>query len=229
MPDPTSDPLGLEALGVLFTALGLSTTAGLRAYFPLLAMAVGGSTGQIQLSPAFKHLDTWYVTAALVVLVLGEFAVDKIPGLTHVSDAFHTVVRPLSGAIVMAGTVNPLSTANPWAAAVVGAVLALTVHATQSATGAGVAAVTGGLGSPVQSVAEDVFVVGAAILSIVAPFVAIALIVVSAVVFFLLARAGLRKLRAARMAPPPPPPVPAGAGGWSSGTGPTWPGRPDSR
>lgn len=192
--------LSIEALGVLLTALGLSSASGLRAYFPLLAVAVGSgvSTGNgqhlITLSRPFQALGSWWIIALLVVLVLGDFIVDKVPGLDHVSDAFHTIVRPLSGAIIMAGTDNPLSERNIWAAAIVGAVLALTVHTAKATSRPAVTAVTAGLGNPVVSVIEDGIVVVVSVLSVLAPFIAAALIVVLAVAVGWLVSGGAKNL-----------------------------------
>jgi hypothetical protein len=193
--------LGSEALAVLLTALGLSTASGLRAYFPLLAVAIGSNVptgnGQhlIMLSKPFQALGTWWFIALLVVLVLGEFTVDKVPILVHVSDAFHTIVRPLSGAIIMAGTSNPLSEQNIWAAAVVGALLALTVHTAKAASRPAVTATTVGLGNPVVSLIEDGVTAVITILAMLAPFVATALIVALAVVIGLLIYKGAKTLR----------------------------------
>src|SRR5690242_14602604 len=106
MPDPTGDPTGIQAITLLFTALGLSSASGLRAYLPLLAVAIGSDipTGDgqhlITLSQPFQALGSGWLVALLVLLVLGEFVVDKIPVLDHISDAAHTVIRPLSGAII---------------------------------------------------------------------------------------------------------------------------------
>lgn len=204
--------LSIEAIGILLTALGLSSASGLRAYFPLLAVAIGShiSTGNgqplIPLSQPFQALGTWWVVALLVVLVIGEFTVDKIPGLDHVSDAFHTIVRPLSGAVIMAGTDNPLSERSIWAAAVVGAVLALTVHTAKAASRPAVTASTAGLGNPVVSLVEDVIVVVVSVLAVLAPFVAAALIVALAIAVGWLIYKGVKKLRGRR----PPVNTPAG-------------------
>ena len=194
--------LSIEALSVLLSALGLSSASGLRAYFPLLAVAVGSniptSGGQhlITLSKPFQALGTWWFVALLVVLVLGEFGVDKIPGLDHLSDIFHTIVRPLSGAIIMAGTENPLSARNIWVAAAVGAVLALTVHSAKAATRPAVTATTAGIGNPVASLMEDFVVALVSVLAVLAPFIAAGLIVVLVVVVGWLVVVGTRKLRA---------------------------------
>jgi hypothetical protein len=205
--------LSIEALGILLTALGLSSASGLRAYFPLLAVAIGSnistSNGQplVPLSKPFQALGTWWIVALLVVLVLGEFTVDKVPGIDHLSDAFHTLVRPLSGAVIMAGTDNPLSERSIWAAAIVGAVLALTVHTAKAASRPAVTASTGGIGNPVVSTVEDVIVVVVSVLAVLAPFVAAAVIIVLAIVIGWLVHAGVKKLRARR------PPVSATSGG----------------
>jgi Domain of unknown function (DUF4126) len=233
MPDPSGDPLGIGALAILFSALGLSTIAGLRAYLPLLAVAIGSDVptgnGQhlITLSKPFVGLGTWWLVALLVVLALGEFTLDKVPIVDHFSDAFHTIVRPLSGAIIMAGISNPLSEQNVWAAAVVGAVLALTVHTVKAASRPAVTATTAGLGNTLVSFLEDVLAVIVTVLAVLAPFVAVALLVVLAVVAFLLVRAGWRTLRARRQRPPAPtapgPPPRVASPAWPAGSEDSWP------
>ncbi|HEX6123594.1 MAG TPA: DUF4126 domain-containing protein [Ktedonobacterales bacterium] len=196
-----SDPNGLEAFTVLFTALGLSGISGLRAYFPLLAVAIGsdvpGSQGGhlIQLAPWLQHLDTPWVIALLVVLALGEFTVDKVPVLDHVSDVLHTVIRPVSGAIIMAGVSNPLSTVSPIAAGVVGAALALTVHSAKAAVRPVSTATTAGVGNPVLSFIEDIFTTIVAVLALAAPILAVVLLVIAGIFTFRLIRKGWRKFR----------------------------------
>lgn len=180
-----------EALAILLAALGLSSAAGLRAYFPLLAVAVGsnitGANGQpiIPLTPAFKHLGSIWFVVLLVILVLAEFTVDKIPIIDHISDALHTIIRPLSGAIIMAGTSNPISDHNIWAAAVVGAVLALVVHSTKAAGRTASTATTGGIANPFVSTIEDILTGVTSVVALLiawlaaaAPIVGIALLVI---------------------------------------------------
>lgn len=205
MPDPT----GLQAVAVLLTALGLSSVTGLRAYFPVLAVAVASDVATsdgahlITLSKPFQALGTWWFIALLVVLALGELTVDKIPVLDHISDALHTLIRPLAGAVVMAGTSNPLSEHSLIAAAIVGAVLSLMVHGVKATSRPAVTAATGGLGNPVVSAGEDVLVVVMTALALLAPIIAAIVLVVLAALVVLLIRAGWRKLRARRAAAQP--------------------------
>jgi hypothetical protein len=41
---------------------------------------------------------------ALVILTLADLLADKIPGVDHVWDAIHTVLRPIAGALVAAAS-----------------------------------------------------------------------------------------------------------------------------
>jgi uncharacterized protein DUF4126 len=184
--DPT---LVLGAIAVLLTALGLSSASGLRAYFPLLGVALGSDIATpdgahlIILSKPFQSLGEPWLIALLAVLALGEFAVDKIPGLDHASDLIHTLIRPVAGAVVMAGISNPLSEHDPWAAAAVGAVLAFSVHGMKAATRPVVTATTVGVGNPVLSVGEDIATLIMTLLSLLAPvlvllFVALLLLLI---------------------------------------------------
>lgn len=203
-----------EALAILLAALGLSSVAGLRAYFPLLAVAVGSNitvaNGEpiIPLTPAFKHLGSGWFVALLIILVLAEFTVDKIPILDHISDALHTVIRPLSGAIIMAGTSNPISDHNIWAAAAVGAVLALVVHSTKAAGRTASTATTAGIANPFVSTAEDILTGVTSVvallfawLAVAAPIIGLALIIIlAALLAYIVWRlvAALRKTRRLR-------------------------------
>jgi len=179
MPGFESATALLEALSVLLTALGLSGASGLRAYLPLLAVAIGSNiaTGNgdhlVSLSPPFQALGAPWLIVLLVVLVLAEFAVDKIPVLDHVSDLVHTIVRPVAGAAIMAGTSNPLSENNLWVAAIVGAVLALTVHGAKAVSRPAVTVATAGMGNPVVSLGEDIVTAILSVLSVLAPFLAL--------------------------------------------------------
>jgi hypothetical protein len=152
----------VEALGLLCTALGLSTASGLRAYLPVLAVAVGSHVPTphgghlVRLTPAFHVLGSPVVIGVVAALALAELVIDAVPVLVHLSDLLHTVVRPVAGAVVMAGTVNALSDRSLWLAGAVGAALALAVHIAKAATRPAVTAATAGVANPAVSLAEDV-------------------------------------------------------------------------
>jgi uncharacterized protein DUF4126 len=174
-----ADPL---AIGLLLAALGLSSTAGLRAYLPLLAVGLAGTGDSplVPLQPDFKDLSSPPVLVILTILVIVEFTIDKVPVVDHLSDLIHTVIRPVSGAVIMAGTQNSLSDVNMWVAAIAGALLALIFHGAKAATRPVVTAGTIGHGNPIVSLVEDGLVVLSVLVLTLIPFVGFFLFIVMA-------------------------------------------------
>ena len=114
-----------------------------------------------------------WLAAGLLILAFIEFVVDKIPGLDHINDAVHTIIRPISGGFIMAVIDNPISHANPWVAAIIGAILAFMVHGVKATTRPVVTATTMGLGNPAISTGEDILAVLMTLLSIFLPILLI--------------------------------------------------------
>lgn len=212
MPDTSQDPVQfIQTITTLFAALGLSSTAGIRAYLPLLALGIASDAGIIQLQGSFHDLGQPAVLIILGILVLGEFIIDKIPVIDHISDLVHTVIRPIAGAVIMAGTANPISQHHPWIAALIGAVLAFAFHGAKAATRPAVSATTAGFGNPVISILEDVASVLMSILLLFAPIIGFILVLLIAVAFVRFIARIFRKL-AGKRAPAAPAPAYASAG-----------------
>lgn len=189
--DSIASPISNDAILGLVAALGLSSTAGLRAVTTLFAIGVASDikiAGQplITLQGNFKVIGSTPMLILLGLLTIVEIVIDKVPGLDNINDVVQTVIRPVIGAVIVAGTANSLSDTNVWVAAIVGAVLAFGVHATKSTTRAASTATTVGVGNPILSVLEDVitaamiFLVGAgqAIALAIAPALGIILLVI---------------------------------------------------
>ncbi len=177
------EALSAQAILTFLTSLALSSTAGLRAYLPLLALAIGSNidSSALPLQPNFATLKSPPLIIVLTILTVLEFVIDKVPVIDHFSDAVHTVIRPLSGAIIMAGTQNSLSDMSPWLAAGVGALAALVFHTAKASVRPVVSATTAGIGNPIVSTIEDVVAAAIAILSILAPVIAAIVVIVLAV------------------------------------------------
>ncbi len=156
----------------LLSGLGLASASGLNAYIPLLVVALAARyTGWIKLSPPFDVLTNEWVIGALVVLLLIETVVDKIPAADTINDIFQTFVRPTAGAILFAASTNTIQL-NPIIAVVLGLVLAFGVHAAKATARPVVTATTAGIGNPVVSMAEDIVSMVVALLSVIAPVIA---------------------------------------------------------
>lgn len=167
----------------LATAFGLSTSAGLNAYIPLLAISLlakvddlGGPT-LIQLNQPWDVLEHPAVIGVLVVLLLIETFADKIPAVNHVNDVIQTFVRPAAGVIAFAASTGTLGV-HPVVAVICGIVLAGTVHVAKSAVmRPAVTATTGGMGNPLVSTAEDVVAAMVSFTAIVLPWLMLLFII----------------------------------------------------
>lgn len=198
--DP-SNPASLSAISYLLAALGLSTTAGLRAYLPLLILGIAshiqGPSGAplIPLQQNFELLGNPLVLAVLAVLALVEFLADKVPGVDHVNDAIHTVIRPITGALIMVGSANSLSDVFPPVAAVVGAGLALSTHTVKASSRAASTATTAGTANPFASLLEDLLVVVTTILLVLAPVIGFIVLVALMLLVWRMLRGLVRLVR----------------------------------
>lgn len=169
------------ALGI-FSAFGLSASAGLNAYIPLLVIALMARfTNLITLNKPWDALTSWWIIGLLVVLVIVEFLVDKFPAINHVNDFFvQTFVRPAAGAIAFAASAKMITNVHPILAIALGILVAGGVHAVKSvAVRPAVTAVTGSAGNVPVSMAEDATSTTLSVMSVVAPVV-VAIILVSA-------------------------------------------------
>lgn len=169
----------MDILSGVLSAFGLSASAGLNAYVPLLIVSLMARyTNWIELAPPWEAMTSWWVIGALVVLGLVEFFADKVPAVNHINDGIQTVVRPAAGAILFAANANVVSEVHPALAIIAGLLLAGGVHAVKSAAvRPAVTATTGGAGNVPVSIAEDILATVLSILAVVVPVVIAALII----------------------------------------------------
>ena len=120
-------------MGVL-TAFGLSGSAGLNAYLPLLVVALlARFTNLIHLREPWSALTSGWTLAVLVILLIVETVADKVPAVNHVNDVIQTLVRPVAGAILFAASSNVITDIHPVLAMLCGLLVAGSVHMVKSA------------------------------------------------------------------------------------------------
>jgi hypothetical protein len=187
-----------ELLSV-FTAFGLSFSAGLNAYIPLFLIgALAHYTDFIQLSKPWDALSNPYVLIFLAVLIIIEFLADKLPAFNHVNDLIQTFIRPTAGAIAFAATAGVITDIHPAVALACGLLIAGGVHTVKAAAVRPmVTATTGGVGNTPVSLAEDI---AATVLSILAIVIPILIAVICIVAFAIVARWVLRRKESQRPA-----------------------------
>lgn len=172
----------MELLTGIFSAFGLSASAGLNAYIPLLVIAlISRFTDLINLSEPWNALESWWIIGLLVVLSLIEFFADKVPAVNHINDAIQTFVRPTAGAIVFAASARVITDVNPIFSLALGLLVAGGVHAAKSlAIRPAVTATTGGAGNVPVSILEDVVSTIVSVLSVLVPVVLVVVAVLLA-------------------------------------------------
>lgn len=186
----------MEILSGVLAAFGLSASAGLNAYIPLLVVALlARFTDFIQLSSPWDVITSWWIIGLLLLLSLIEFFADKVPAVNHANDAIQTFVRPIAGAIVFAAAANVITEVHPILALGAGVLVSGTVHTVKSvAIRPAVTVTTGGAGNVPVSVAEDVFATILSIIAIVVPLlITFLIIMITALVVWLIYRRSKRK------------------------------------
>ena len=160
----------MESFLGIFTSFGLSSSAGLNAYLPLLIVALTARfTNLVRLNEPFDVMTSWWVIGVLTALLAIEVFADKIPAVDSVNDGIQTFVRPVAGAILFAASANTVADVHPVLAMVCGLVAAGSVHAVKSLARPVVTATTAGMGNPIVSTVEDIVAALTAFLAILLP------------------------------------------------------------
>ena len=164
----------MELLLGIFSAFGLSASAGLNAYIPLLVVGTIGHyfPNTLKLAQPFDLLANPWILILLGVLVIIEMVADKIPAVNHINDLIQTVVRPAAGAVAFAASANVITDINPILALACGLLIAGSVHTVKAAAvRPAVTAATAGVGNVPVSIAEDIIALVSSILAILIPIV----------------------------------------------------------
>ncbi|MET8207238.1 DUF4126 domain-containing protein [Streptomyces sp. NPDC005373] len=119
----------MSVLPLVFTS---GWASGINAYAVVLLLGVFGATGLSDQVP--ESLQRTDVLIAAGVLFLCEAVADKIPYVDSLWDTAHTVIRPVSGAVVGALLAGQSGSLPDLAAGAVGGSTALASHAVKAGT-----------------------------------------------------------------------------------------------
>ena len=186
----------MDLLTGIFTAFGLSASAGLNAYIPLLVVGLlARYTSLIHLNQPWDTLSNPWIILLLCVLVIIEMLADKLPVVNHINDLIQTVIRPAAGAVAFAASANVVTDVHPALAMAAGLLVAGTVHVAKAGVMRPiVTATTGGVANTPVSIAEDVTSTLLSVLSILMPIIiGTLLIVLIAFLFYWLAKRAERR------------------------------------
>jgi hypothetical protein len=191
----------MELLTGIMTAFGLSASAGLNAYIPLLVVGLlARYTELINLAKPWDTLANPWILLLLGVLVLIEMLADKIPAVNHINDIIQTFVRPAAGAIVFAASTQVVTDIHPVLALASGLLIAGGVHAVKAgAVRPAITATTGGTANVPVSIAEDVISTVLSILAVLIPILigAIVILGTALIIWWMWRRAERKRARQA--------------------------------
>ncbi|MFF5972557.1 DUF4126 domain-containing protein [Streptomyces sp. NPDC012769] len=157
----------MSVLPLVFTS---GWASGINAYAVILLLGVFGATGLTDEVPeALQRPD---VLIAAGVLFLCEAVADKIPYVDNVWDSVHTVIRPLSGAVVAALLAGQSGSLPELAAGAVGGSTALMSHFVKAGTRMAINTSPEPFSNIAVSVAEDLGVAGVVTFAIFHPVAA---------------------------------------------------------
>ena len=186
------------------TSLGLAFASGINAYLPLLSLALAAHffPGNFHVNSNFSFITQPWFMVVMGVLAVADLFADKIPGVDHVWDTIHTIIRPVTGALVAAAAGNQMMDSK-WLLAVtlaVGASIAGVTHTTKATTRVTSTATTAGFLNTGLSIGEDIVMILSVVLSFVAPYVMLVAVAIFIVIFLILAPKIVRRFRKWRQA-----------------------------
>ena len=162
------------ALGV-----GLAAATGFRVFLPLLVASIAAHTGHLHLDGNFAWLGTTTAMVMLGVAAVVEVLAYYIPAVDNLLDTITTPLALAAGTVVSAAVITDLPPLIKWSTAIIagGGIAAITQGVT-TLVRAKSTAFTAGLGNPLLSTFEMIAAVIVALLALLAPLIAVALVVV---------------------------------------------------
>jgi hypothetical protein len=171
-----------------FTALGLSTAAGLNAYIPLLSVGLlSRYTDLIHLSSPWDRLGDPLVLGIVGLVGVADFIGDKVPIVDHVLHVIGIAVAPIVGGLLALATASVFDV-SPGLTVTLGVAAALATQVGRTAARPVSTVTTGGGGNPVLSLAEDGVSGALSLTAVIWPVVTAVLAVVVLITVFLLWR-----------------------------------------
>ena len=158
--------------------IGLSAASGFRVFVPLLVMSIASLSGHLTLAHHFQWIGTYPALIAFSVATCMEVAAYYMPLVGHLLDVLATPSAIVAGIIITASVVTEMSPLMKWSLAIIagGGAAGIVQGSTVLVRGASTLT-TAGFGNPIVATFELVGAVVTSILAIVAPILAVVLLV----------------------------------------------------
>jgi hypothetical protein len=174
---------------------GLALSSGFNTYLPLFLLSLFVRFGNVvHLSPRFGWLISDQAIFILGVLAVCEILAQKFPVLDNVWDFLHTLLRPIAGAVATGATLNTNNAMEIAVAMVMGGTLAAAAHSTKSSIRLMSTSKSYGAANFALSLGEDAAVLTTTLLSVYAPWVMFAIVILFLLLFALIGPRILRTM-----------------------------------
>lgn len=173
---------GLTPLDISLAAaagVAIAAACGLRAFLPLLALALGVHFDLVHVHPSAAWIGSMPAILTLVWATVLELAADKVPALDHALDVVALGLRPAAAALAAWATFAGVHPALAVAAALVLGAGAMGVQVAKAKIRLGSSMLTLGTANPMLSFVEDGITMVISTLAILVPLVALAIVVLT--------------------------------------------------
>jgi len=170
---------GMDTAVSIALGIGLAAAVGFRVFVPLLIASIAAYTGHLTVDADFAWLGSPTAMTMLGVAAVVEVLAYYLPAVDNLLDSITTPLALIAGTVVSAAVITDLPPLIKWSTAIIagGGVAALTQGVT-TLVRAKSTAFTAGLGNPVLSTGEMIAAVIVALLALLAPLIALALVAV---------------------------------------------------
>lgn len=150
----------MDTLSTIGFLLGTSWSSGINLYLTGAGLGLAHRMEWMTLPGGLDILSHPLVIAVLVIIFAIEFIADKVPYVDSAWDSFHTLIRPMGGAIIGYMALNGADPAMQYSAALLTGTVALNAHLTKATARVAINSSPEPVTNSVASVTEDVSVVG---------------------------------------------------------------------
>jgi len=178
-----------EALLSLAIGIGLAAATGMRVFVPLLVLGAAARLEWLPLSAGFQWLSSWPAIIALAVAAVLEIGAYYIPLIDNFLDLLAGPLAVMAGIVTTAAVITDLPPLVRWSVAIVaGGGTAGVVQTVMSVVRLKSTTLTAGFGNFIVSTFELVASFAASLIAILAPVIAIFVVIGILVLFLALTR-----------------------------------------
>jgi len=186
--------MNAELITAVAIGIGLAASAGFRVFVPMLVAAIAAKTGVLPLNESFLWLSSWTAIAILGTATVVEILAYYIPVVDNLLDTISTPLAIGAGTLLLTSVLPIDSELMRWiTGAAVGGGSAAVVQSGSALTRLTSTKMTAGIGNPVVATVENVAATGTSVLSLIIPFIIVALFLLLVIFIFTRVRRRLRR------------------------------------